>query len=102
MQQAVRDADSDHEALQGAAFSVLAAGYTRSVALGVNAPPTKIGAEPLWGNGVGPVAGKLAHVFPSFPWILGAFEALNSSCLGFFCGGCHKFLSPAFFCETFS
>ena len=83
-QQAVGDPDSHHEALQRPAFPALTAGYARPIALGVHAPPAKIGPNPLRRNGVESLAREASDFFQTFPWVLGAFEALDPLCFGFF------------------
>ena len=49
-EEAVRDADADHEVGSGLPFSAGAADDAQSVALGVNAPGAEIGVEPLRRN----------------------------------------------------
>ena len=95
-EQAVGDSNSHHEALQRPAFSALAAGYARSVTLGVDAPPAKVGAEPFRRNGAEPFAGEAPNFLQAFPRILGAFQALDSLCLGFCRCVCHRSLAPPF------
>ena len=82
---AVGNADAHHEALQGAAFAALAAGYARTVALGVNAPPAEIGADPFGRDGVESIASEAPDFFQALPWIHGALQAFDPLRCRFFC-----------------
>src|SRR5579864_174922 len=89
---AVRNPDAHHESLQSAAFPALSTSYARAVALGVNAPPAEISANPLRRNRAESFAGKAADLIQSFPRIFRPLEALGTLCLGFFrcrCRHCH-------------
>src|ERR1051326_9519444 len=83
---AVRNPDAHHEPLQSAAFPALPTRYARAVALGVNAPPAEISADPFRRDRVESFAGKAADLVQSFPRIFRPLEALGTLCLGFF--GC--------------
>ena len=83
---AVGNADAHHEALQRAAHAALAAGDARAVALGVNAPPAEVGADPFGGNGIEAFAGEAADFVQAFPRILCALQALDSLCRSFLLG----------------
>ena len=97
-EQTVGDPDSHHEALQRPAFSALAAGNARPIALRIHAPPAKIGPQPLRWNGPEPLTGEAPDFFQAFPWILGAFETLDSLCLGFLRCVCHRLFRPRLIC----
>jgi hypothetical protein len=67
-----------------------AAGYASPISLGVNAPPSEVGPDPLGRDGLESFAGKPPDFFESLPWILGALQALDSSGCSFFCCVCHR------------
>src|ERR1700720_4118797 len=50
-EEAVGDADADHEVGDGFAFAVFAADDADAVALGVNAPGAEVSAQPFGGDG---------------------------------------------------
>ena len=62
-EEAVGDADAQHEAGHRAALAALAADRAHPVALSVDAPPAEVGAEPLRRDGL--------HSFPGEPLDLG-------------------------------
>src|SRR6266403_1712939 len=83
-QQTVGNPDSNHEALQRAAFPALTAGYARPITLRVHTPPAKIGPNPLLRNGIETLAREASNLLQTLPWVLGAFEALDLLSCGCF------------------
>jgi hypothetical protein len=79
--------------MAGFSFAVLAAGYAGSVALGINAPPAEIGADPLGRNRVEALTGETANLFEAFPGILGALQALHALGFCFFYRGFFHYFS---------
>ena len=59
---AVGNADANHETLQRAPHASLAAGDASTIALGVNAPPAEVGADPLGRDGIESLTGKAADL----------------------------------------
>jgi len=72
-EQTVGDADADHEERNGEAFAALAASDALAIALGVDAPGTEIGGEPLRRNGGVAAAGEFADFVEVQPGVLLAF-----------------------------
>jgi hypothetical protein len=87
---AVGDANTDHEVLGGFAFAIFTANYAEAVALRVDAPSAEIRADPLRRDGGVAAAGELANLVKMVPGILFAFEAIDA--LGFgLCDSGHGF-----------
>src|SRR5438552_2372817 len=72
---AVGNANAHHEALQRPAFPALAAGDSRSVALGVDAPPAEISSDPFWRDRLESLAGEAADFLKALPGIHRALQA---------------------------
>jgi hypothetical protein len=90
----VGNADAQHEERQGTAFSILAANYSCAIPLGVNAPPAKVGADPLRWNSLESFSSKAPDVLKAVPWIHLSLEPLGALRLGFLnCIG-HKSKKP--------
>src|ERR1700688_3628967 len=81
--QAVGNTDAHHKKRHGLAFAIFAANYADAVALGVNAPGTKIGAQPFGRNGIESGAGELLDLIEMVPGIFGTLEALDALGFGF-------------------
>jgi hypothetical protein len=77
-QQTVGDPDSHHETLQRRPFPALAAGNASPIALGVDAPPAKVGSNPLRRNRSETFARKAPDFVQAFPRVL---ERLRRSTL---------------------
>src|SRR5260370_25008014 len=91
------------EQMQRLATPSRTSGSARSVPMVVHAPPAKIGPNPLRWDGVEPLAREASDFLQTFPWVLGAFEALDSLRFGFFRCVCHKYLPtscPRLFCPA--
>ena len=83
-EQAVGNANAHHKKRHGPAFAVFAANYADSVALGVNAPGTKVRAKPFRRNGTMALAGEFLDFVEMLPGVLFAFQPLDALCFGFF------------------
>ncbi len=83
-EQAIGNANADHEERDGEAFASFAAGDTLAVALGVDAPRTEIGAEPFGRNGGMALASEIADFVEMEPGIFFALEAFDALGFGFF------------------
>src|SRR3984893_4189740 len=81
--QTVGNADAHHEKWHGLAFAIFATDYADSIALGVNAPGTKISAQPFGRNGIESGASELLDLIEMVPGIFGTLEALDALCFGF-------------------
>src|SRR5437763_1057474 len=81
---AVGNADAHHESLEGAAYSTLAPGNACTVTLGINAPPTKIGPDPIRRDRLESFASKAADLLQTLPWIHLPLQALGLLCFRFF------------------
>src|SRR6266403_3470419 len=82
-QEAVGNSDSHHEERGRFAFAILAADHAGAVALRVNTPRTKIGAQPFRRNRSVPLPRKRPNLIKMFPGILLAFQPLDPLCFGF-------------------
>src|SRR5262249_42032808 len=82
-QDAVRDADTDHEKFSGFAFAIGAAEDACAVALRVNAPGAEVRAKPFGRAGSAAVAGELTDFVEVVSGELLAFEAFDALGLGF-------------------
>lgn len=80
-EQAIGDANTDHEVGDRLPFPALATGDAVAVALGVNAPGTEIGAEPFGRNRVKTFRGEGTDFVEMLPGIFFAFETFDA--LGF-------------------
>ena len=89
---AVGNADAHHEALQRPAFAALPAGHSRSIALGIHAPPAEISPDPFGRDGVKSLAGKAPDFFQPLPRIHRPLQALRFLRFGLFRCVCHKTL----------
>src|SRR4029077_7104357 len=86
----VRNSDAHHETLQCAPHASLAAGNASTVALGVNAPPAEVGADPLGRDRIESLTRKAAYLVQSFPRIHGTLKALRALRRGFFFRFCRR------------
>src|SRR5208337_3055520 len=82
-EEAVGNADANHEERGGLTFSAGAADHPQAVALGVDAPGAKVGAEPLVGNRGVALTGELANFIEMVPGVFFAFEAFDALGFGF-------------------
>ncbi len=89
-QTAARNANADHEVRKSLAFATRPADRAHSVSLGVHAPKTKVGAEPLRRNRLVPLAREGADFIQAFPRVFLALESLDPLGLGFLDFGAHR------------
>lgn len=83
-EEAVGNADTNHEEWDGEAFATFAADDALAVALGVDAPGTEIRGEPFGRNGGVALASEIADFVEMEPGVLLALEALDALGFGFF------------------
>ena len=84
VEEAIGNANANHEERSGAAFAAGAAEDAQAITLGVNAPGTKIGGEPFSGNGGVTLAGEGANFVKMVPGIFFELEALDALGFAFF------------------
>src|ERR1700690_2637431 len=75
--------DAHHKIRRRFPFAVCAADHSQPVALRVNPPGTKIGAQPFRRNRSMPAPRKFADLVNALPRILGSLEPFDALCLGF-------------------
>src|ERR1700736_315236 len=81
---AVGDANANHEICGGFSFAVGAADDPDAIALGVDAPGAKVSAGPLGWNGVASCFSELANFVKMLPGVFFFFETLDALHFGFF------------------
>ncbi len=86
-EQAVGNADAEHEERNGAAFATGAAGDASAIALGVDAPGAEVGGKPFKRDGIETEAGEIADFVEMVPSVFGALKALDTLGFGFVCDG---------------
>jgi len=82
-EEAVGDADANHEVRHGLPFAACATHDALAVALGIDAPGTEVGGEPFGRNGRVAIASEGTKFVEVIPGVLGAFEALGALGFGF-------------------
>ena len=82
-QQAVGNANPQHEERQRQPLAVLAADHPRAIALRVNSPPAEVGPNPFRRNRVEAFPRKAANLGQPFPGIHGALQAFRPFALWF-------------------
>src|SRR5207244_9045272 len=92
---AVRDPDTHHEVANGFALASLAADRTDAVALGIEAPPAEVRAEPLGRHRIPALPREALDVGIRLPGIELALEPLHALRLGLFRGLTHGSLQNA-------
>src|SRR5271156_1009006 len=88
VEQAVWDTDAHHEKRHSLSFTAGAADSSGTVALRIDAPPSKVCAEPFGRNRVVPLAGKAPYFREILPGIQRSFQPLDF--LGFCFFGVHR------------
>src|SRR6267154_2751549 len=82
-QETVGNSDAHHKEWRRLPLAILAADHAGAVPLGVNAPGTKIGAQPFRRNRSMTLSRKLAYLVKVLPCILCTLEPLDPLRLGF-------------------
>src|SRR6202158_235015 len=82
-QETVGNSDAHHKERRRFAFAILAADHAGAVALRVNAPRTKIRAQPFEWNRSVPLPRKRANLIEMLPGIFLAFQSLDALRFGF-------------------
>ena len=76
-QQAVRNADPQHEERQRQPLAVLAADNPRTIALRVDSPPAEVGSDPFRRNRAKAFSREASNLSQPLPGIHGALQALH-------------------------
>src|SRR5215472_12514692 len=84
VEDAVGDADAQHEMLGRSAFPGLAADGANAVTLCVNSPPLEVNTGPFGRNAAASLTGEFADFSNALPGILLALQTLDTLRLGLF------------------
>src|SRR6266851_6026576 len=95
LEQAVGNADAEHEVRQSLPFAALSADNSGAVPLRVNAPPAEIRAQPLGWDRLKALAREPTDFFEALPGILFPLQPLDSLRFRLFDRICHKRICDA-------
>src|SRR5713101_2027162 len=93
LEQAVGNADAEHEVRQSLPFAALSADNARAIPLRVNAPPAEIRAQPLGWDRLKALTREPTDFLEAIPGILFPLQPLDSLRFRLFDRICHKRIS---------